>query len=99
MEGERLRQIGAIHPQLGTPAARTRTCGVYPTTRLGSRGPRVVVRRDGIERPFEELRASTALVSSTVKDLVVGSGLRFTDRRSHHLRGVPGEWGVYALGH
>lgn len=37
------------------------------------------------------------LVSSTVKDLVVGSELRFIDRGVHALRGVPGEWRVYAL--
>jgi pimeloyl-ACP methyl ester carboxylesterase len=32
------------------------------------------------------------LVSSTVKDLVVGSGLRFADRGAHSLKGLPGEW-------
>ncbi|HEY7141608.1 MAG TPA: adenylate/guanylate cyclase domain-containing protein [Methylomirabilota bacterium] len=37
------------------------------------------------------------LVSSTVKDLVAGSGLRFQDRGSHALRGVPGEWHLFAL--
>jgi class 3 adenylate cyclase len=37
------------------------------------------------------------LVSSTVKDLVVGSGLRFLDRGVHKLKGVPGEWHLYAV--
>ncbi len=37
------------------------------------------------------------LVSSTVKDLVAGSGLRFTDRGSQTLKGVPGEWRLYAV--
>jgi class 3 adenylate cyclase len=37
------------------------------------------------------------LASSTVKDLVVGSGLRFDDRGLHTLRGVPDEWHLYAL--
>ncbi len=37
------------------------------------------------------------LVSSTVKDLVAGSGLRFSDRGSHTLKGVPGEWRIFAL--
>jgi pimeloyl-ACP methyl ester carboxylesterase/class 3 adenylate cyclase len=37
------------------------------------------------------------LVSSTVKDLVAGSGLRFQDRGSHALKGVPGEWHLYAV--
>ncbi len=37
------------------------------------------------------------LVSSTVKDLVVGSGLAFADRGRHELKGVPGEWQVFAV--
>ncbi|MGH3135806.1 MAG: adenylate/guanylate cyclase domain-containing protein [Gaiellaceae bacterium] len=36
------------------------------------------------------------LVSSTVKDLVAGSGLAFSDRGVHALRGIPGEWHLYA---
>ena len=38
------------------------------------------------------------LVSSTVKDLVAGSGLRFEDRGPHALKGVPGEWRLFAVG-
>ena len=37
------------------------------------------------------------LVSSTVKDLVAGSGLRFQDRGSQALKGVPGQWHLFAL--
>jgi class 3 adenylate cyclase/DNA-binding CsgD family transcriptional regulator len=37
------------------------------------------------------------LASSTVRDLVVGSGLDFDDRGRHVLRGVPGEWSLFAL--
>jgi len=40
--------------------------------------------------------ANEALVSSTVKDLVSGSGLRFKERGAHVLKGVPGEWRLYA---
>ena len=36
------------------------------------------------------------LVSSTVKDLVAGSELAFEDRGTHELKGVPGEWRLYA---
>jgi class 3 adenylate cyclase len=36
------------------------------------------------------------LVSSTVKDLVAGSGLRFAERGSHVLKGVTGEWQLFA---
>ena len=37
------------------------------------------------------------LVSSTVKDLVAGSGLQFRDYGSRSLKGVPGEWRVFAV--
>ena len=37
------------------------------------------------------------LVSNTVKDLVVGSGLSFESRGQHVLKGVPGAWSVYAV--
>jgi class 3 adenylate cyclase len=36
------------------------------------------------------------LVSSTVKDLVAGSGIAFQDRGLHELKGIPGEWRLYA---
>ena len=42
-------------------------------------------------------RPSEVLVSSTVKDLVVGSGLAFEERGVQELKGVPGEWRLYAL--
>jgi class 3 adenylate cyclase len=35
------------------------------------------------------------LVSSTVKDLVAGSGIEFVDRGEHQLKGVPGTWRLY----
>src|SRR5580658_1076005 len=41
--------------------------------------------------------ASEVLVSSTVKDLVAGSGLRFGDRGNRSLKGIPGEWHIYAV--
>jgi class 3 adenylate cyclase len=37
------------------------------------------------------------MVSQTVKDLVVGSGIEFVDRGSHSLKGVPGEWHLYEV--
>jgi len=42
---------------------------------------------------------SEVLVSSTVKDLTAGSGLVFTDRGEHVLKGVPGSWHLYAVEH
>jgi class 3 adenylate cyclase len=37
------------------------------------------------------------LVSGTVKDLVAGSGIEFEDRGAHELKGVPGEWRLFAV--
>ena len=37
------------------------------------------------------------LVSSTLRDLVIGSGLEFDDRGAHELKGVPGEWRLFAV--
>jgi hypothetical protein len=41
--------------------------------------------------------AGEVLVSSTVKDLVAGSGLRFGDRSRQSPKGVPGEWRIFAV--
>ena len=40
--------------------------------------------------------ANEVLVSRTVKDLVAGSGLGFVDRGAHALKGIPGEWRLFA---
>jgi hypothetical protein len=37
------------------------------------------------------------LVSSTMKDLVAGSGLKFRERGVHELKGVPGAWQLYSV--
>jgi len=37
------------------------------------------------------------LVSSTLRDLVIGSGVEFEDRGSYELKGVPGEWRLFAV--
>jgi class 3 adenylate cyclase len=41
--------------------------------------------------------AGEVLVSSTVKDLVVGSSVTFTERGAHELKGVPGSWSLFAV--
>jgi len=41
--------------------------------------------------------ASEVLVSGTLRDLVIGSGLQFDERGVHQLKGVPGDWRVFAL--
>ena len=42
-------------------------------------------------------QAGEVLVSSTVKELVVGSGIAFDDRGTEALKGVPGEWHLFAV--
>jgi class 3 adenylate cyclase len=48
-------------------------------------------------RVAESAAPAEVLVSSTVKDLVAGSGLRFVDRGMRNLHGVPGEWRLFAV--
>jgi class 3 adenylate cyclase len=48
-------------------------------------------------RVSDQAGPGEVLVSSTVKDLVAGSGIEFEDRGSHELKGVPGEWRLYAV--
>jgi pimeloyl-ACP methyl ester carboxylesterase len=47
-------------------------------------------------RVVAQAQPGEVLVSSTVRDLVAGSGLAFTERGIHTLKGVPGEWKLYA---
>jgi class 3 adenylate cyclase len=51
----------------------------------------VGARVSGAAQPGE------VLVSGTVKDLVAGSGIELEDRGAHELKGVPGEWRLYAV--
>jgi len=48
-------------------------------------------------RVSAEAEAGEVLVSSTVKDLVAGSGLQFEDRGAHRLKGVSEEWRLFAV--
>jgi class 3 adenylate cyclase len=48
-------------------------------------------------RVAAQAAANQVLVSSTVKDLMAGSGIQFVDEGSRTLKGVPGEWHLYAV--
>jgi class 3 adenylate cyclase len=48
-------------------------------------------------RVMDRAGPSEVFVSSTVKDLVVGSGIEFEERGEHELRGVPGEWRLFSV--
>jgi class 3 adenylate cyclase/pimeloyl-ACP methyl ester carboxylesterase len=48
-------------------------------------------------RVMDTAEPGEVLTSATVKDLVVGSGLEFSERGAHHLKGVPGEWMLHSV--
>jgi class 3 adenylate cyclase len=48
-------------------------------------------------RVAKSAAANEVLVSRTVKDLVAGSGLQFEERGTHELKGIPGEWQLFAV--
>jgi class 3 adenylate cyclase len=48
-------------------------------------------------RVLAQANSGEVLVSSTVKDLVAGSGINFIDRGKHELKGVPGSWRLFAV--
>jgi class 3 adenylate cyclase len=57
---------------------------------IGGIAVHIASRVMGLAQPNE------VLVSSTVKDLVAGAEIRFEDRRVQSLRGVPGQWHLFA---
>lgn len=58
---------------------------------IGGIGVHIGARVSALAGPNE------VLVSSTLRDLVIGSGLEFEDRGAHELKGVPGEWRLLAV--
>ena len=60
---------------------------------VGGIAVHIASRVEGAANPDE------VLVSSTVKDLVAGSGIQFGDRRTHSLKAVPDEWQLFVVTH
>jgi class 3 adenylate cyclase/pimeloyl-ACP methyl ester carboxylesterase len=58
---------------------------------IGGIGVHIGARVSSLAGPNE------VLVSSTLRDLVIGSGLEFEERGAHELKGVPGEWRLFAV--
>ena len=58
---------------------------------LGGIGVHIGARVSALAGPND------VLVSSTLRDLVIGSGLEFEERGAHELKGVPGEWRLFAV--
>jgi class 3 adenylate cyclase len=48
-------------------------------------------------RVAAQANSDEVLVSSTVKDLVAESGIAFSERGTHELKGIPGEWRLFAV--
>ena len=84
--GDAVRALG-IEVRAGV---HTGECIVTGTT-LGGISVHIGARVAALANPGE------VLVSSTVKDLVAGSGLSFRERGSETLKGVPGEWRLFAV--
>jgi pimeloyl-ACP methyl ester carboxylesterase/class 3 adenylate cyclase len=82
---DRIRELG-IEIRAG---AHTGECEQI-AGKVGGLATIIGARIGGLAGPGE------VLASSTVRDLTAGSGLRFDDRGAHQLKGVPGEWRVFA---
>jgi class 3 adenylate cyclase len=75
------------------------------TIRAGLHTGEVEVVGDGVagvavsigERVADEAEGGEVVVSNTVKDLVVGSGLAFEPRGEQELEGIPGRWRLWAV--
>jgi pimeloyl-ACP methyl ester carboxylesterase len=95
-------------PAAAIRCARSITDAVLPlgiTIRAGLHTGECELRRDGLggiavhigARVAAKADSNEVLVSRTVKDLVAGSGIDFVDRGVHTLKGVDGEWQLFAV--
>jgi pimeloyl-ACP methyl ester carboxylesterase len=66
-------------------------CEVFDDGDVGGMAVHIAARVGAMARPGE------VLVSSTVKELVIGSNIGFADRGIHQLKGVPGEWHLFRV--
>jgi class 3 adenylate cyclase len=48
-------------------------------------------------RVLENARANELLASRTMKDLVVGSGVKFSEQGTHDLKAIPGDWPLFSV--
>ena len=69
----------------------TGECELLPDDDVGGLAVHIGARISSLAGPGE------VLVSSTVRDLIVGSGQTLTDRGEHDLKGVPGPWRIFAV--
>ena len=69
----------------------TGECELLADDDIGGLAVHIGARVSSLAAPGE------VLVSSTVRDLIVGSGQTLTDRGEHDLKGLPGPWRVFAV--
>lgn len=69
----------------------TGECELLPDDDVGGLAVHIGARVSSLAGPGE------VLVSSTVRDLIVGSGQTLIDRGDHDLKGVPGPWRIFAV--
>lgn len=84
---DRMRDIG-LEIRAGL---HTGECELFPDDDVGGLAVHIGARISGLAA------ANEVLVSSTVRDLSVGSGRALTDRGEHELKGVPGPWRLFAV--
>jgi len=92
--GRRPEDLGDRGPQLGR--ARIPGDGSVPLRTLVGDGV-VGLAVHIAARVMAEAGPGEVLVSRTVRDLVAGSGISFVERGTRVLKGVPGEWQLYAV--
>ena len=68
----------------------TGECELLADDDIGGLAVHIGARISSLAEPGE------VLVSSTVRDLIVGAGWTLTDRGDHELKGVPGAWRIFA---
>jgi class 3 adenylate cyclase len=86
-------------------AIRNAASDLHLDVRVGLHTGEIEIRGDDIggiavhigQRVSALAEPSEIVVSSTVKDLVAGSGIEFEGRGEHELKGVPGSWRVFAV--
>ena len=83
-------RLGGLHLEIRA-GLHTGECELLPDDDVGGLAVHIGARVSALARPGE------ILVSSTVRDLIVGSGQRLTDRGEHDLKGVPGPWRIFAV--
>ena len=69
----------------------TGECELLADDDIGGLAVHIGARISSLAAPGE------VLVSSTVRDLIVGSGQTLTDRGDHELKGIPGPWRIFAV--